>query len=639
MVGGGPGVLLDALDQTDGPSLGDLQHRVGLFGDSHADEAFFYPAKFAPKLGGLGEYVRLAARGATVRDWVVGVNEIAVIPHDKASSIAVSAPQLGDVVIRRLWPYKSLLGNRSTFGGGTYFTDGRPWYEWHQLPADSGASKLAIHYAEIESRNHFVLVDSDVVFNRTAPVIKLPATSSLKDHISLVGILNSSVAEFWIRNKAKPKGGPAHIPWARTFQLNATFLKKFPLPSEMPSERVSGLIELSRRLEEFDPLKMVSRRIIDSAKTSSVQHTFEETLKAMISEQEELDWDVYQLYGLIDEQLSLPPGRAPAIALGERAFEISLARQGRSGADENGWFERHEASAVRDIPGHWPTEYQNLVERRLEAIATISNISIIERCENKRRWQSEAWSSRLRKAAENELLTKLENPSLWLTRHGTPVPMSVGELAGLVALDDEFNALLDLWTGRKDAPVTDSLTDLLSTECASFLAVERHSEAGLRKRSEWERVWSAQRNQEKLGLPDDVLSHSPPRYERSDFADASSWANRNSLDTPLERFISYPGMGRATDTTPLLGWARWDHAQQGLALATIFSSRESEGAPFEELIPLVAGLDEVLPWVRQWHGGVDPNLGVDMVEYLEGRLVEMSVKVQVPVDELNVWRR
>ena len=56
----------------------------------------------------------------------------------------------------------------------------------------------------------------------------------------------------------------------------------------------------------------------------------------MIAEQEELDWEVYRLYGLIDEDLTYPTlliqtapsgPSLPGIALGERAFEIALARK------------------------------------------------------------------------------------------------------------------------------------------------------------------------------------------------------------------------------------------------------------------------------------------------------------------------
>ena len=51
----------------------------------------------------------------------------------------------------------------------------------------------------------------------------------------------------------------------------------------------------------------------------------------MIAVQEELDWEVYRLYGLIDEDLTYGGDDLPGLALGERAFEIVLARAVASG--------------------------------------------------------------------------------------------------------------------------------------------------------------------------------------------------------------------------------------------------------------------------------------------------------------------
>ena len=51
----------------------------------------------------------------------------------------------------------------------------------------------------------------------------------------------------------------------------------------------------------------------------------------MIALQEELDWEVYRLYGLLDDaeaaELIAKPESVPELKLGERAFEIVLARR------------------------------------------------------------------------------------------------------------------------------------------------------------------------------------------------------------------------------------------------------------------------------------------------------------------------
>ena len=98
----------------------------------------------------------------------------------------------------------------------------------------------------------------------------------------------------------------------------------------------------------------------------------------------------------------------------------------------------------------------------------------------------------------------------------------------------------------------------------------------------------------------------------------SYWQARGKLDVPKERFILYPDAGRETDPTPLLGWAGWDHAQQSLALSLIIGEREKDGWDDERLVPLVAGLAELQPWVEQWHGEVEPELRGELGRVLPG---------------------
>ena len=39
---------------------------------------------------------------------------------------------------------------------------------------------------------------------------------------------------------------------------------------------------------------------------------------------------------------------------------------------------------------------------------------------------------------------------------------------------------------------------------------------------------------------------------------------------------------------------------------------------WDRLIPLLAGLAELLPWLKQWHNEPDPALGERMGDYFEG---------------------
>jgi very-short-patch-repair endonuclease len=132
------------------------------------------------------------------------------------------------------------------------------------------------------------------------------------------------------------------------------------------------------------------------------------TLSQMVSLQEELDWECYKLYKLTDEDLTYSV-QLPVIDLGQRAFEIVLARKIAAGELQIAWFERHRSTPITELPDHWPDDYKQLVERRIHLIETDKNIRLIEQPEYKRRWNTEPWESQLERALQTWLLNRLES--------------------------------------------------------------------------------------------------------------------------------------------------------------------------------------------------------------------------------------
>jgi hypothetical protein len=459
----------------------------------------------------------------------------------------------------------------------------------------------------------------------------------------LLGTLNSSTACFWLKQNCHSKGnggingGIASEHWEKFIQINGTTVKDFPFPAATPLGRSRCLDDLSQVLAPQEPAAAIARNGATQNTIDTARKEYHRIRALMVAEQEELDWEVYRHYGLIEGELFSAAGTVPGIELGERAFEIAMARKVAAGETESAWFARHGSTPVTDIPANLPTEYRELIEKRLAAIESNPFIRLLERPEYKRRWAGDSWDVKLQQALKDWILDKLEEPSLWFTAQGAPQCLSVAELAGHVEKNTEFIEALDLWAGKKDAPVTETLVKLLSDEAVPYLAALRYKDSGLRKRAEWERVWNLQRD-EDAGLITATDIPVPPKYTGTDFVKQSYWSHRGKLDVPKERFISYPSAGRATDPTPLLGWAGWNHAQQGIALATIYANRESEGTALTELVPVVAGIAEILPWVKQWHSGVDPTFGIDLAEYLTGQLHEKASAVGVPVGDLPNWR-
>lgn len=639
--GGGAVNLLRAIESARTGDLNDVAKRIGVFGMTNSDASMMVDPRSRRRYDLEPNAFRRWVIGEEIRDYTIASGDVAWFPYEGLNTLEPIShyPRAH----RFLWPNRTELGNRATFNKVSYFVEGRPWYEWHQVPKSDDSSSPTITFAFVATHNHFVLDRGGKVFNRSAPVIKLPAGATEDDHLRLLGTLNSSTACFWLKQNSHDKGnggiggGIGDEKWEPRYEFTGTTLQDYPLPKSTSLDRARNLDSLAQQLAAQEPATSIKSRGASQATVGDASAEHRRIYGEMIAEQEELDWEVYVYYGLIDHNLTLPVGSAPAINLGERAFEIVLARNLESGETETEWFTRHGSTPITEIPSHWPDDYRDLVQKRLDLIETNPFIRLLERPEYKRRWAGDSWDVKLQRALRDWLLDKLEEPSLWFTQQGTPQPRSIGELAGEMERDPEFLTALDLWAGQKDAPVTANLVKLLSVEAVPYLAALRYKDSGLRKRAEWERVWDLQRD-EDAGLIKATDIPVPPKYATADFRKTSYWSHRGKLDVPKERFIAYPDVGRATDPTPLLGWAGWNHAHQGLALATIYALRESEGTPLEELVPVVAGIAEVLPWVKQWHSGADPHLGVDLAEYLTAQLNEKSSSVSVPVAELKNWR-
>lgn len=337
----------------------------------------------------------------------------------------------------------------------------------------------------------------------------------------------------------------------------------------------------------------------------------------------------------------------PGLELGQRAFEMVLARRVEKGEEQTAWFERHGSTPATEIPGRWPAAYRDLVRRRIELVESHPYLKLLERPEHKRRWGSEpwekSWEKREERALRDWLLDRLEDQSFWFDRAGAPTPRSVAQLADDVSRVGELVSVLALWEGRPDVSVVVSLQRLLADEAVPYLAAYRYTESGLRNREAWECTWALQRredNGEKFGTgPDNPPIPVPPKYAPADFARKEYWAHRGKLDVPKERFILYPEAGRDNDPTPVLGSAGWDHSQQAFALDQLLRWREAEGASDEKLIPLVAGMAELLPWVEQWHTERDAFYGgVSAADFFREQLDLRSRQVERTREQLAAWR-
>lgn len=258
--------------------------------------------------------------------------------------------------------------------------------------------------------------------NRHAPVIQLREGASEDDHLALLGVLNSSTACFWLKQVSQNKGnggvggGIGDEDWEPRYEFTGTKLEQFPLPADLPLNGDRSLDNLAQQLSATTPDAIATTAIPTRDRLATAHADWRRLRARMISEQEELDWDVYRRYGLLSEAEAaevLSDGSAEPLNLGERAFEIVLARQVAAGLAETQWFVRHGSAPITALPAHWPEPYRRTVEARIALIDKRRDLALIERPECKRRWATEPWEKQQERALWNWLLDRLEARDLW----------------------------------------------------------------------------------------------------------------------------------------------------------------------------------------------------------------------------------
>lgn len=637
---------------------------MGYIGQTNADEAFFAENRELRRRKVELRATRSVVIGDLVRDFVANTLTYSIFPY-LDGKLGLS-DQSG--AYRWLWPSRTIMGNRATFSKATYFEEGRAWYGWHQVAHARLDDKGFLIYAFVATHNHFAFDREGRITKQSAMVIKLRPEGTEDDYLRLLGLLNSSTACFWLKQVCHDKGsqgvneGFKSQAWERFFEFTGTKLKQFPLPDTAPLGHARRLDKLAQQLTANTPQAVAAQLPPSRGHLAKAKAEYRHIRALMIAEQEELDWDVYRSYGLLSESEAAAvviqdPATVPTLNLGERAFEILLARRGT----DTQWFARHGSTQITELPDHWPDGYRRVVQARIDLIEKRRDLALIERPECKRRWSAEDWDAQAERAVREWLQDRLEAEHLWFAEDELgarqPEPRSVAELADLVRPDAEWGAVAAMWAadflGRPDADTAEIVAALVDDEHVPFLAAYRYKGKGLTNRKVWEEVWELQRAEDQIAAElGQEVTHPrvreaikaklgtipvPPKYGPADFARPSYWRHRDKLDVPKERFISYPGASRDGDGSLLLGWAGWDHREQAHALAVTITHRRNEaGWDADRLVPLLAGLAEVLPWVRQWHTEIDPAYGTSPAEAYDGFLDTQLADLDLGAADLTV---
>lgn len=556
--------------------------------------------------------------GEDIRDFEQAAS-YCLFPYDPETFEAGGASL--DAITRFLWHWRVTL-QRRVFFGKTQVQRGLTWFEYAFLGRDKVRSILSLSFAFVSTHNHFVLDEGGKVFNRTAPVIKLPDAATRDDHLDLLGLLNSSTLGFWMKQVFFDKGnggiggGIAAEEWERFFEFDATKLKQAPITEADRAPR----IDLARALHDTARARAATLPAAILAGDDWTAATLAERLRAgadayrartaeMVALQEELDWLTYRSYGLLDGHTVRTPAEIEPLRPGHRPFEIVLARHNATCAPEerSAWFTRHGHAETTSIPDDYRDATRALIAERLEHIAQHKDIRLVEQPQFKRRWQLVDYAEATRDAAADWLLDRLEDlfhPGDETQPPGPlsePRPHRLEDIVNAWRRDPRVEAVAAAHVGRPHPDLTALAEQLLRREAIPDNIFRVYSDEGLRKLRQWQEVW---RLQDREDAGEDVGEIPlPPKYAAGDFADPRYYQIRGKLDVPRERFVLY------ADLRPhRFGWNGWRDTQRAVAQVEAFA--EAESHPTDPLPrPTAAdprrcgatiGLWETLPDVRRW---------------------------------------
>ena len=648
LAGGGATELKTLLEERAGGTLTNVIREVGRTTVAGEDDAWIaLPGTWARKR--VQAPVVPLVLGECVRDWSISGTPEILYPYESMGGVPIPSSH---PAVRALWPWRALLERRTVFGKEMKGT-GRDWWEHLEHYGDRLKTPLSIGFAFVATHNHFVLDRGGKAFNRSAPMIKLPETATEEDHLALLAYLNSSTACFWMKQVFQPKGSTAgnrnHPDPARAaYEFAGTQMQALPVPDltgrrehlVTAARRLTSLAEERAQLltaEHFDKRLAVGRELA----LDDLWSEWERLRDEMLVVQEDIDWIIYSLFGLADgstsqtawsEGVRCPRGERPGEHVSPRR---SLIRE------RDRVVPLEEAEVASGQPAS--DALAPLWELRREAIAGSTELRTLEAIEYKRVWrdteQNEtevAWRNRVVfELVRDWFLDWVEGQAREYAEPQTTRSM----LSEITSHTPAENALAFL-ANEGDSLVTAGR--LLASEAVPYLSALTFTEAGMEKHDAWRRVWELQRREDQGESLD--ISPPPPysngsRGKSKDFRSDVFYSLRGKLDVPKERFISYPGCESDEDGEPVYGWAGWDHTQRAQALVALYQDRKTrEGWEADRLTPMLAGLLELLPWLKQWHDEPMPDFDTTFFEaydaFLENELRELSLTR----DDLTAWR-
>ncbi|WP_444941914.1 BREX-2 system adenine-specific DNA-methyltransferase PglX [Microbulbifer sp. ZKSA004] len=680
LTGGGASETKSLIDENSAGSLGDVAPVIGRMMHTACDDAYFAPLDAWTRYTGDNRWSIGVVEGEFVRDWELKLKTGCIFPYDDDLNPTLNLP---DVKLRSvLWPNKQVLRNRREPNG---FQEeiGLIWFEWSRFQKERFLSEMSISFAEVASHNHFVLDRGGKVFKQTAPIIKLNSEATQEDYLSMTAYLNSSLSCFYMKQICHQKqmtgGDGVRIEFVSKvpYQFSGTALKKIPLPREMKEgEFRCSILALSKLADSLaaECGNLSGDWVLENALENGVdlENSWNEALSKrkvirskQVIVQEEIDWSCYWAFGLVDKSFlfNIEEWLGVDVNVGQRPFEI-LSQLNQDGFD-----------VPNEIPKEWPKTMKEAWRSRIKAIQDVKEIRVIEDPHYKRRWIGrQGLFNKSAKLDEFSLSCKA-----WMLRslefnylRNSDELTTCASLADRVRGDKDFVKVASFYKGDELFDFQQLISDLVSESNVPQFSSGRYKPKAMKKFRAWQETWKKQRQEDEIDVEfgvDQPLSESdsidpdklavyenakkqaeskkanavgaipiPPKYIAGDFRKSSYWPLRGKLDVPKERFFSLPGCEKEGDSTLVIGWAGMNHLQRAQAIASWYIDRkEGEGWQADKLTPMLVAIDELIPWLKQWHNEIDPEFGERMGDYYEGFLLEELRQLNVSRDELLNW--
>jgi hypothetical protein len=684
--GGGASEFKDRLESNATCKIEQLLTSIGFMVITGEDEAFALPESLIKKKE---LPFKQFCTGDVIRDWEITPEQGVIYPYDDlVDSVPSFSESEAPNISRFLWRLRTVVRARNMFGK-TIEQHGFRWYEYIQFIRERVASSNFIVFPFVASHNHFLVQSGMRCFNRSAPVI-LCRDNHEANVFAIAGLLNSSLACFWMKQVSQQKqltGGDGVRVESRAvvpYEFSGTQLVNMPIPDTW--NQPEWKIQIARLAKE---LQMLGQRssflrtdssflgLNDSSNSmrnawSQRMHERKQVRSQMIALQEELDFTVYSMWNLCDKNLigiDLDYKDAELDA-GQRPFEML------SGKNDDGF------PVLGTMPDHWAAKLNELWELRMAAIQISPELQLVEDSHYKRRWRGRQGlfnhtehRNELGVLCYRWLIDRVENyfdldgrmkdtsnASEKLIPLADVALYSIAQLADAARRDPQFMEVGELYRDDPAFDVQALVEELVAAESVPHLPILRYKDSGLRKRAEWEKTWDLQRREDEWQRAKETKGQSggentlplcdsatlplqipvPPKYTSADFIStggARYWSLRGKLDVPKERWISFPHC-EGPDGTLVICWAGYDHLQQAQAISAYYVRVQTEfgGSDDPRLIPLLASLIELLPWLKQWHNEPNANFdGLRMGDYFEGFVNEEARALGKTLDEIRAW--